>query len=263
MRILEIPSPFPGAECLQVGETTSTMDEARVLADAGRKRGTVIVADRQTAGRGRLPGRTWESEPGANLLFTLILDGPPVAGLPLRVGLAVARAIEDHAIGLGADVARRVSVKWPNDVLVDGRKAAGTLCETRGSRVLVGLGVNCNQLAFGSADAGRLPPTSLLAAFGQAIDRFAFLGLLLVRIERALADPGWWECVERRLDSIGETVSFAVGAGDRVVEGRVLGIDGAGALALEIPGEGRRVFASGEILRMADAPGIDGTILRQ
>ena len=122
----------------------STNDVARVLAEDGAPHGTVVIADEQYAGRGR-HGRRWEAPRGSALLMSVVLRAgraraPAVA--PLRVGLAVAHAIETTC---GVDV----KLKWPNDVVLNGGKVAGVLCEgsTTGGRMLViaGIGINVAQ----------------------------------------------------------------------------------------------------------------------
>ena len=137
-------------------ETASTNLAAR----AGRH-GDVFTADFQTAGRGRLDHK-WLSAPGENLILSAVLDVgdcPPdrVATLPLVVGLAV---IE----GLSPLLPKGLSpqLKWPNDVLVDGRKLAGILCERHGDTVIVGLGVNVKQREFAPEIAEKATSLSLL-----------------------------------------------------------------------------------------------------
>lgn len=136
--------------------TVSTNFDAR----AGRP-GDVYTADEQTAGRGRLDHR-WLSPPGVNLMLSAVLDVaglPPetVVTLPLAVGLAVHAAVSrllpppPHASPEGG----RVLLKWPNDVLVDGRKIAGILCERHGDCVIAGVGVNVGQTVFDPEIAAR------------------------------------------------------------------------------------------------------------
>lgn len=127
-------------------ETVSTNLDAR----AGTH-GDVYTADFQTAGRGRLDHK-WISPLGANLMMSAVLSvgglsPESVATLPLVVGLAVVQAIRDL---LPADVARKVALKWPNDVLIGGRKVAGILCERNGDTVIVGIGINVKQRVFSS-----------------------------------------------------------------------------------------------------------------
>ena len=124
--------------------------------------GDVFTADEQTAGRGRLD-HPWHSGKGENLALSAVLDvtdlpAEHVATLPLMVGLGVAQAVERLLGG------RRTGIKWPNDVLVNGRKIAGILCERHGERVLAGLGVNVNARRFPDAFAARATSFALEGA---------------------------------------------------------------------------------------------------
>lgn len=126
-------------------ETASTNADARAGAP-----GDVFTADFQTAGRGRLDHR-WLSPPGANLMMSVVLSvgglsPEAVATLPLVAGLAVVRAV--RALLAATPVAADVRLKWPNDVLVGGRKIAGILCERQMDQVIVGIGINVNQRVF-------------------------------------------------------------------------------------------------------------------
>ena len=137
-------------------ETASTNLDAR----AGRH-GDVFTADFQTAGRGRLDHK-WLSTPGENLMLSAVLDVgdcPPdrVATLPLVVGLAVIEGLSPLL-----PKGRSPRLKWPNDVLVDGRKLAGILCERHGDTVIVGLGVNVKQREFAPEIAEKATSLSLL-----------------------------------------------------------------------------------------------------
>jgi len=143
-------------------ETVSTNLDAR----AG-KPGDVFTADFQTAGRGRLDHR-WFSPPGTNLMMSVVLSvgglsPETVATLPLVAGLAVVRAARRFLAGHAAPM-----LKWPNDVLVGGRKLAGILCERVGDAVIVGIGVNVGQTAFPNEIALRATSLALLGAAGGA-----------------------------------------------------------------------------------------------
>jgi len=132
-------------------ETESTNLDARTGAS-----GDVFTADYQTAGRGRLDHK-WLSPPGTNLMMSVVLsvEGLPpeqVVTLPLVAGLAVCRAVSP---------AVRPSLKWPNDVLVEGRKLAGILCERVDDRVIVGIGVNVAQRQFPAEIADRATSLAL------------------------------------------------------------------------------------------------------
>lgn len=133
-------------------ETDSTNLDARAGAP-----GDVFTADFQRAGRGRLDHR-WTSAPGENLMMSVVLsvaelDPAQVATLPLVAGLSVAKAVDDLSARSGK--AAGAQVKWPNDVLVGGRKIAGILCELNGDRVIVGIGVNVRQREWPSELCGR------------------------------------------------------------------------------------------------------------
>ncbi|HEY3934611.1 MAG TPA: biotin--[acetyl-CoA-carboxylase] ligase [Gemmatimonadales bacterium] len=130
-------------ELIRVAELPSTMESAHALALDGAEHGTTVVAGRQLSGRGTR-GRSWSSEPGG--LWLSVVARPSrtdaLEALSLRVGLAVAQALEAACPALP-----RLGVKWPNDIVIDGRKLAGILCEARwGSGkcqwVIVGLGLN-------------------------------------------------------------------------------------------------------------------------
>ena len=148
--------------------TESTNRDARAGAP-----GEVFTADLQTAGRGRLDHR-WLSPPGENLLMSAVVDVadvPPeeVATLPLVAGLAVANMVAEFFSRRGkTDTAAAVRLKWPNDVLVNGRKLCGILCERVEDRVIVGMGINVRQIRFAPEIEGRA--TSLLRELGEALD---------------------------------------------------------------------------------------------
>ena len=154
--------------------TASTNADAR----AGRP-GDVFVAEFQTAGRGRLD-HEWHAARGENLTFSAVLDAAnaspaEVATLPLVVGLAVARAVE-ALLGNSSQVA----VKWPNDVLVGGKKICGILCERNGDAVIAGVGLNVNQTDFPAEIAARA--TSLRLAAGSPFDRDGVLNGVVAEI---------------------------------------------------------------------------------
>ncbi|HJL19016.1 MAG TPA: biotin--[acetyl-CoA-carboxylase] ligase [Sandaracinaceae bacterium LLY-WYZ-13_1] len=167
-----------------VGETGSTNDDARAAAERGVPDGHVVVADRQVAGRGA-HGRPWDSPGGSDLYLSIVarvpLEPARLPPLTLAVGLGVARALE------AVVPAARVEQKWPNDVLMDGRKVSGVLVETvsSGTRVqsaILGIGVNVNRARF--APALEAHATSLRLASGARHDRARVLAGLLACVER-------------------------------------------------------------------------------
>jgi BirA family transcriptional regulator, biotin operon repressor / biotin---[acetyl-CoA-carboxylase] ligase len=187
-----------------LASTTSTNDEAKRGAKEAAPHGSTWVAEEQTAGRGR-QGRAWTSPPGENLLFSVLLRVTcPPARLPpvaIAVGLAVRDAVVGAAPGSRRKEAERersavesrptweldARLKWPNDVLVDGRKLAGILVEavTVGSRVeavIVGVGINVHTRDFPAELVERA--TSLALVAPGPFDRAVILADVLERIDR-------------------------------------------------------------------------------
>jgi len=232
-------------------EIDSTQRRARELGQEGSAEGAVVIAEAQTAGRGRL-GRTWHSPPGRNVYASILLRPalPPsaVPQLALVVGLGVAEAVE--TLGL------EPRLKWPNDVLLDGRKAVGILTEMeaeleRVRLVIVGIGVNVN------LDRGELPAylrdtaTSLKIAAGRPIDRVGFTAALLASVERTYGrfmrdgfaglKAGW----DARDALRGRRVAREVGGA--TVEGVADGVDDDGALRLVGDGGAVQRVVAGEV----------------
>jgi len=143
--------------------------------------GAIAVAEEQSEGRGRL-GRSWHAPTGTSVLVSVLLR-PPLepARLPelsLVAGGAVAQAIADMT---GIDPA----IRFPNDVLVGGRKIAGILAESSDGRVVLGIGVNANQAREQLPADTQTEPTSLLLELGEPVDRAALLSAILLQLERA------------------------------------------------------------------------------
>lgn len=160
----------------------STNDTARRLAEAGAAEGTVVVAEEQTGGRGRL-GRTWLSRKGKDILLSLVLrpevDPAQAPGLNLVVGLAASQAVGEVA-GIPTDL------KWPNDVLTPGGKCCGVLTEMNADPgkihfVIVGVGINVNGTALPNSIAGQA--STLEQAAGGAVPRSRLAAALLNRLE--------------------------------------------------------------------------------
>ncbi len=235
-----------------LARTDSTNKQAALWVRAGAPDGALVIADDQQAGRGRA-GRVWTVEPGANLTFSAIVRPPlPLALWPLvgfAAALAVARTVEACAPALTA------LVKWPNDVLVDGRKIAGLLLETaraeRGDGALVvGIGLNVNQTDFPGLDAARV--TSLALAAGREFDRGEVLRTLLETLETMLDLCGaegralLFNLYTARLANLGEEVTFFETATSQPVQGRLAGLTDAGALRIDTA-EGPRTFHAGDL----------------
>lgn len=267
MTSLPIANPFPGAGSFLIETVESTQLEARRLARLGFPPGSLVAAESQSAGRGRIPERRWLDEPGRNLLFTILLD-PLAAGapaLPLRIGAALCRAVEIQAIRMDADLGRaRPRLKWPNDLLLGERKAAGILCEAAPEGVYAGIGVNVNQRSFPEALAAKA--TSLALELGAELDRWAFLEVFLGVLRHELAEADWRPGVEELLWRRGETVRFVPGPAPvegaaearETVEGRLAGVDAEGSLLIAVGPERPRAFAAGELLLWPGSAGGEG-----
>jgi BirA family biotin operon repressor/biotin-[acetyl-CoA-carboxylase] ligase len=201
--------------------TDSTNERARTLAAAGAPHGTLVTAGEQTAGRGR-QGRTWLAPPGAALLMSVVLREPGEA-LPLAAAVAVCEALPVEA-----------SIKWPNDVWIEGRKVAGILVEGRPQEgwAVLGVGVNVREA----------PPLAEATALGAGADVEDVLGRVLVSLDRWLAAPldealaAW-----RSHDAlIGRPVRWQNGSG------KGAGIDESGALLVDTD-SGRVRLDAGEV----------------
>ena len=237
-----------GRRLVCVPSTGSTSNDVAALARDGAPEGAVVIADTQTAGRGRL-GRTWASARGVNLYMSVLLRPRvlPAAApqLSLVAGLAVARALEGEGL--------RPRIKWPNDVLLDGRKVCGILTELeaeadRVAFVVVGIGVNLNSRLEHFPAELHDKATSVFLATGRTVARAAFAARLLEELERCygryieagfgvLADD--WNA---RSALTGRTVTVTGAARDPVV-GRCTGIDGDGALLVSDGSAVQRVLA--------------------
>ncbi len=230
------------------------MDEARRLARLGFAEGTFIGAEWQTAGRGRLPERVWEAERGKNLLGTLILapEAARIPGFTLRIGLALCRSVDIFCIQEGFAPLEDPRLKWPNDVLVGGKKLAGILCEAAPEATYAGFGINVNQAGFSPGLEAKATSLSLLRpGRGPDLDRDRFLELVLDQIRLVLGESSWKEEAEAVLWRRGEAVRFLRGLPERedIVEGRLLGLDPSGALLI-LPAAGGPPLplVSGELL---------------
>lgn len=233
----------------------STNDRARELLERADGDGSVVVADEQTAGRGRR-GRAWLSPPGVNLMASVALRPRLEARDAWRLGLGASLA--------AAAACRRfapVALKWPNDVVDgDGRKLAGMLIETiatgeRLTGVVIGIGVNVNWLRDRMPAEIAPGATSLADLAGERVDRVELLGALLDALEAEVAaleagasplDRYRSECV-----TLGSRVTVATPDGS--VSGRAADLDETGSLLVDA-GDGRHAIASGEVVRVE--PGV-------
>ena len=227
-----------GRACQYAEETSSTNRDAAAQAQAGAPEGLVVAAGLQCAGRGRMT-RAWFSPPKANLYFSVLLR-PEVelaraASLPLVMGLAVAEALAE----LAPEV--RPLIKWPNDILAQGRKLCGILCEMQAEtdcvrHIIAGVGVNVNLTREQFPEELRDRATSLRIEAGRTFSRAAVLAAILNRFEplydrwRAEGLAPLVPAVSARDALRGRTV--ALDQGGRRMEGRAEGIQPDGALLL-------------------------------
>lgn len=235
-------------------ETGSTNDDARSLAQSGAPEGTLVLADHQSRGRGRL-NRSWTAPPGSSLLMSLVFrpDLPPAAvqGLTMACGVGVAEGVE-------AQTGLTVGLKWPNDILVDGLKVGGMLTEiSLGARgidfAIVGIGLNVNLHPGDLPDDLLVKANSLSAACGRPVSRLALLQEILRRIDaryQALVGGhsphrAW----QQRLVTLGQRVRVTE-SGGAFKEGIAEGVDANGALLLRLDsGELCTVLAGDVTLR--------------
>jgi BirA family biotin operon repressor/biotin-[acetyl-CoA-carboxylase] ligase len=218
-----------GRPRLHLRATTSTNDRARALAQQGAPHGTLVTAGEQHAGRGR-QGRTWSAPPGRALLLSLVLRDPP-ALLPLAAGLAVAEVAGSASV-----------VKWPNDVLIDGRKVAGILAEGRPDEGWAVLGIGINVALRVDELPAELHATAGTLGLTPA-DLEPTLERLLAALDRVLAlGPDAVLDAYRQRDALrGHEVSWAAG------HGRAAGVDGEGRLVVDLPEGGRTALSAGEV----------------
>jgi len=237
-----IINPWNGAPIRVRERTLSTMEDARELARAGCPSGTTVVAGFQEKGRGRMPGRVWSSAPGESLLATVVVNltdaGFPLPQLPLRAGVAAARAVEETA-----GITPRI--KWPNDLVWEGKKLAGLLCEAFGGTGLIGIGVNLLQTAFPPELAGSA--CSLLQASGRAVAPLTLLAALLARLKDVLTDAAWRQKLEARLYARGRQVNVDLLGSARQVSGILSGVDEEGRLVLLVGNGSLRRIEQGEL----------------
>ncbi|MDX6418030.1 MAG: BirA family transcriptional regulator [Trebonia sp.] len=235
-----------------VASTGSTNADllARATREPEAREGQVLVAEEQTAGRGRL-GRTWTSMPGAALTFSVLLRPVTVPSgrrgwLPLMAGVAVAsavRSVTEGGGGAGGGRAVGAALKWPNDVLVGERKLAGILAEQSpdGSAVVIGIGLNVATPAHAlPASPAGLPATSLLVE-GASVSREALLLEILRQLERWYvafrADPdpartGLLDAYRPLCGTLGRMVRVELPVG-RVVTGVARDVDPDGRLLVQ------------------------------
>ncbi len=246
-----------GTRVVYLRRTSSTMDDARELVkraeNADELHGTVIIADEQTRGRGRFD-RSWDSEPGEDILVSIIVSPrPSISGqMTIMASLSVALAVEALTDAV-------VEIKWPNDVLINGKKICGVIAEgymvTDTFAGILGIGLNVNMRTTGD-DSRDYRATSIreLAESDGAIDRVAVLSVLLEKLNEVYdaVDRGESIMLEwrARLTMLGSkvSVSMTIKQGvDEVISGVAEDVDEFGRLLIRESSGMLRAVASGEV----------------
>lgn len=247
-----------GKEIHIFSELGSTNDLAKDMAAQGAPAGTVILADSQTKGRGRM-GRSFVSPPGVGIYLSIILRPslPPIrlSLLTLASGVAVARAIT-------AVTGLKASLKWPNDLLINNKKAVGILTEgkiedNRMSFLIIGIGINVNN------DSTHFPSdllqlvTSLKIEMGEPISRTALVTKLLQQMERSYLqlEAGDEEGIIREWSNYSDTLGkwIRVSSQNRVTEGLAERVDETGALVLRRSDGQRERVTAGDVTLLKDS----------
>ncbi len=230
---------FPGGELVYFPETVSTSDEAMARARDGAAEGTFVLAENQTAGRGRR-GAAWFADPDTALLFSLVLrpvgkDVSTWARMTSVAALALARTIEDTT-GL------EPKIKWPNDIYIGGRKSAGILVEAAGDFLVLGIGLNVNTPRCSFPDALQGIATSLRAELGDgiAISRSALLAEFLKKFGECYPSMLSGKGFSRIIPEIEERSMLLnrkaiVYQGKTQLQGIVRGLGDHGELRMEVP----------------------------
>lgn len=234
---LNIPTEFIGKDVLFFDELSSTNDKASELARGGAEEGTVIIAESQTKGRGRLD-RSWHSPAGGNIYTSVILRpkmAPQAAStITLAAAIALAEAIEDTT-------GTRPSVKWPNDILINNKKVAGILTEMSSesdqvNHIIIGIGINVNIEAASLPTGLRLAASSLMEESRKQVNRTELIRNLYSRLEKwykVLLNEDSSEIIEtwrEYFNFVGKHVRIE---GFKNVEGICMGIDSEGALLIK------------------------------
>lgn len=227
----------------------STNACAKTLADAGLEEGTVVLADYQTAGRGR-QGRSWLSEPAMNILLSIILR-PSISKeqaslLTFYAAVSVARVLEHLNVG-------KVECKWPNDVLLNGKKCCGILLENSFQQdrlvcSVVGIGMNINQTQFDNDISNRA--TSLARESGSTFNRKDVIQSLLKETDRllpSLANGRINTIVDEwkdRCTMFGKSVTLV--QGEETISGTAVRLEADGGLVISIP-SGQSTYYAGDV----------------
>ena len=234
-------------------ELGSTNTHARLLAENGVAEGEIVIAESQTQGRGRL-GRRWESPPFSNLYLSIILRPSLAPRHAAQITLTAAVALAET---LGSFLPRPPQIKWPNDILVAGKKLAGVLTEAacaadRVEHVILGIGINVNFRVDAMPEELRQRAISMADLTGENVSRESVLARLIQDLDRCYGElegagfealrPRW----EAHFGLRGRRVRVELG--DQVLIGRARGIDREGALIVEDEQGRPRSIVAGDVI---------------
>lgn len=236
--------------CRYYASVTSTNDRAFAWEINGAVDGSLVIADTQTAGRGRL-GRRWLTPPNSALAFSLVLRPKPEECEKLSLfsplgGLALCSALEDYQL--------QPLIKWPNDVLLNGKKTAGILAETvwqgeTPKAVILGIGVNVNVNAVPPAEEVQFPATCVEAAADRRVPRWELLAAILEHLSawrNQITQPAFLAAWEKRLAFVGKRVQL-LQPNDQMVNGILTGISPQGDLRLLLTDNSEQSFSAGDV----------------
>ena len=242
---------LPVPHIIYYDEIDSTNEQALNLLNQGAEEFTLLVADRQTAGRGRM-GRKWVTTPGSSLAFTIILhplesERQKLGFFSFLGGLAVCLAIE-HTCKVAPQL------KWPNDVLIDRKKTAGILAESsfQGENltgIALGIGINLESGSVPPPDEVMFPATCIGDHCDDLTDRETFLAMVmknLIEWRLRLLDVEFLRAYQSRLAFVGENVLLTPPSTNEI-EGKLMGVDKSGYLVLELEDGDVKAFPVGDV----------------
>lgn len=245
-----LPTDYKG-DIFWAPALTSTNERAKELADKGAAKGTVVIAETQTGGHGRR-GRAWQSPPGG-IWFSIILRPDIALLLASRTSILAAVILAEE---INNETGLAAAIKWPNDILINGKKVCGILIELSAqleevNYIIVGIGINANiEIDQLSADV-RETAASLVYLLGKEVNRRRLLGKIAGRLSNessSIFGAGYQDYLQRwrRLSAVlGRQVTITDGG--RRVSGKAIDIMENGALKIELPGGDERVFESGDV----------------
>jgi BirA family biotin operon repressor/biotin-[acetyl-CoA-carboxylase] ligase len=252
-----LPTKRLGAKLHYFSDLDSTNAYARKLAERGAGEGEVVIAEAQTHGRGRL-GRSWISPPFVNLYFSLILRPRLAPAHAPQLTLMAAVALADTVASF---IKTSPVIKWPNDLLVGGRKLAGILTESscdvqRIEWVILGIGINLNYPVALMPEAIQNRATSIMSLTGTRVSREEFLRRLIHDLDRCYGEfeESGFSAIAPRWESLfglrGKRVRVEMA--DQVMIGTARGIDREGALILEDGKGGSLKVVAGDVIPLDD-----------